>query len=123
MTSDCNILAQEEKMLAWLPQDGMTDCLCDCPVCWDSAGSKQVGYFQALFGLHLQCGAVMNHSSLCTSQAGCANCINCSLEGSQLSWESLREQLTYSRLRFSSLKPTANIVENNYTFKRRLTVL
>lgn len=40
MTSDCNILAQEEKMLAWLPQDGMTDCLCDCPVCWDSAGSK-----------------------------------------------------------------------------------
>lgn len=65
----------------------------------------------------------MNHSSPCTSQAGCANCINCSLEGSQLSWETLWEQLTYSRLRVSPLKPTANIVENNYTFARRLTAL
>lgn len=29
--------SQERKMVAWLPQDGTTDSLCDCPVLWDSA--------------------------------------------------------------------------------------
>lgn len=55
------------KTLAWLPQDGTTDSLCDSPVLWDSAENSQVRYFQAFFGLHLPCGAVMNHSSPCTS--------------------------------------------------------
>lgn len=48
MTSDCNTLSQQLKMLAWLPRD-RTDSLCDCPVLWDSAGSYTGWVFSGTF--------------------------------------------------------------------------
>lgn len=84
--------------LAVLPCGGMGRPTAQC--FGGQQAVTQARYSEKLFGLISHVEQVSKHSNPCASQACWTVCTNCSLEGSQLSWESLGEELTCMRESF-----------------------